>query len=59
MSPPVCVLPGCSNPVAEHGDGCRYCVEAFGPMLRPGARLTVEQIVERDVQVRDAYRRTA
>lgn len=52
-----CVLPGCRNPVAEPGDACRSCVTAFGTMLRPGPRLSVEQIVERDVQVRAAYLR--
>lgn len=52
---PDCVLPGCTNPVAAHGDACRSCVTAFGSMLRPGARLTVEQIVERDAAVRQAY----
>lgn len=54
---PDCVLPGCPNPVAEHGDACRHCVTAFGPMLRPGPRLTVEQIADRDAQVRAAYLR--
>lgn len=52
---PDCVLPGCRNPVAEHGDACTDCQRSFGSMLRPGARLTAAQIDERDTQVRRAY----
>lgn len=52
---PDCVLPGCSNPVADDGDACGDCVRAFGSMLRPGARLSAQQIGERDAEVRTAY----
>lgn len=52
---PTCVLPGCSTPVGEHGDVCQGCRTAFGSLLRPGPRLTEEQITERDQQVRSIY----
>jgi hypothetical protein len=54
---PDCALPGCRNPVTEPGDVCADCHHAFGPILQPGVRITVEQIAERDAQVRAAYLR--
>lgn len=53
-----CVLPGCQTPVAEVGDACQGCRDAFGPMLRmdPGApRMTAEEIAERDRSVHNVY----
>lgn len=52
---PDCVIPGCPNPVTAVGDACGDCVAAFGPMLRPGPRLTADEIAERDRGVRAAY----
>jgi hypothetical protein len=52
---PDCVLPGCRNPVAEHGDACSGCVTQFGDMLRPADRLTADEIQERDRDVRQQY----
>jgi hypothetical protein len=52
---PDCVLPGCRNPVADHGDACAACTTAFGPMLQPGARITEREITRRDAEVRAAY----
>lgn len=54
---PDCVLPGCRNPVAEHGDACAGCVTQFGDMLRPGARLSEDEIRDRDRYVRQQYAR--
>ena len=52
----ICVLPGCTTPVAEPGDTCPACVTAFGSMLRPsGTRLTADEINERDAYVARAY----
>lgn len=52
---PDCVLPGCRNPVAHHGDACADCCRAFGPMLQAGPRLTEGQIARLDAGVRAAY----
>jgi hypothetical protein len=44
--------------VAEVGDACQGCRDAFGPMLRmdPGApRMTAEEIAERDRSVHNVY----
>lgn len=57
-----CALPGCPLAVAEPGDVCRICIEAFGPYLarceaRPG--VTREQIADelaaRDRSAMQAY----
>ncbi|WP_104151128.1 hypothetical protein [Mycobacterium intracellulare] len=57
MTFPDCVLPGCRNPVEDHGIACGSCVAAFGPHLRitDGERLTGEQIEARDSYVHRAY----
>lgn len=54
---PDCVIPGCRNPVEDHGSACTTCIAAFGPHLRStlGARMTAEQIEERDSYVHRAY----
>lgn len=56
---PACVLPGCRQPVAEHGDTCDGCLAAFGPMLQPSGRprLTEAEIARRDRETIKAYRR--
>ncbi|OZF41936.1 hypothetical protein CH292_27405 [Rhodococcus sp. 14-2470-1a] len=51
---PDCVLPGCRQPVAEHGQPCAGCIEAFGPALQQTSApaLTAEQADQRDRPVR-------
>lgn len=57
-----CVIPGCDHPVAQVGDVCETCRNAFGWMLTgvPN-RLTAEELAERDRVVAATYaaRRTA
>lgn len=53
---PVCAAPGCQQLTDEPGTPCGDCVEAFGPMLRPGRPMTESEIAERDEGVRLAYR---
>jgi hypothetical protein len=54
---PDCVIPGCINPVWQHGDTCTECVLVFKNMLREtDKRLTEQQIVERDQHVRAIYK---
>ncbi|MBS4730547.1 hypothetical protein MSM1_20230 [Mycobacterium sp. SM1] len=51
MNSVLCVLPGCTNRVADVGEPCGDCVRAFGPMLRRnpnGQRMTAGDIAERD-----------
>lgn len=55
---PDCVIPGCRNPVEDHGIACTTCVTAFGPLLRitpDGERLTAAEIERRDGYVHRAY----
>jgi len=54
---PVCVLPGCTTPVAEWAEPCDGCRTAFGPRLRAatGPAMTEADIDARDSGVRHAY----
>ena len=53
---PDCVLPGCDHPVAQVGDACETCKNAFGWMLTgTPTRLTAEEIAERDRAVAATY----
>lgn len=54
---PDCVLPGCRNPVEDHGVPCDECLRIFGDCLQETDRpaLTAERIEARDSQVRFAY----
>jgi hypothetical protein len=54
---PDCVIPGCINSVWQHGDTCTECVALFKNMLREtDKRMTEQQIIERDQQVRAIYK---
>jgi len=54
---PDCVIPGCINPVWQHGDTCGECVALFKNMLREtDKRMTEQQIIERDQEVRNIYK---
>lgn len=54
---PGCVLPGCNDPVAEVGEVCAACRNAFGPLLRPtgGPAMTAAEINARDSEVAAQY----
>lgn len=54
---PTCVLPGCTNTVAEQGRPCQDCVAAFGDYLRmgEGPGLTAQQQAARDSQTMHMY----
>lgn len=56
-SQPTCVLPGCTNTVAEQGRPCQDCVAAFGDYLRigEGPGLTAQQQAARDSETMHMY----
>ena len=54
---PDCVIPGCVNPVWQHGDTCIECVALFKNILREtDKRMTEQEITERDQHVRAVYK---
>ncbi|MGN5240848.1 MULTISPECIES: hypothetical protein [unclassified Rhodococcus (in: high G+C Gram-positive bacteria)] len=55
----VCILPGCTQPVADELTPCQTCRTLFGPMLQETDRprtLTHADIEARDNHVRAIYR---
>ncbi|MGN0040508.1 hypothetical protein [Rhodococcus sp. (in: high G+C Gram-positive bacteria)] len=54
-----CIIPGCTQPVAEELTPCDTCRDIFGPMLQEVDRppsYTAANLAERDAQTADAYR---
>lgn len=54
---PTCILPGCTEPVAEQGAACQSCIDDWGPHLRAGdgPTMTVEDQQARDRATQKAY----
>jgi hypothetical protein len=53
---PICILPGCQNPVSGQGLPCDECTTAFGSRLHAtaGAPMTVDDQASRDRETRHA-----
>lgn len=54
---PVCILPGCSNPVGEQGQPCAECLAQCGEFLQlgDGSAMTAEEQAARDTEIRRRY----
>lgn len=54
---PTCVLPGCTEPVAEQGAACQSCIDDWGPHLQAsdGPAMTAEDQQARDRATQKAY----